>query len=292
MLSRYAPHAIRSTPITALTRLARLDGMPAELWAMGRLPPNKTPWLAVVGTRRHSITAGEIVNRLIPPLARAGVVIVSGLAYGIDALAHQACLDAGGTTVAVLGSALDDITPSGNRPLAQQIVLSGGALLSEYPPGATLYPSHFPARNRIIAGAADATLIIEAPLKSGALITARCARRYGRPLLTVPGSILSDTAAGTNALLRTGATPVTSVNHIAQALKISLTKSRSMPPIDLSKTERTVLACLSTDPQLVDQIALACILEPSVALAALTRLELAGLARNLGGMVFVRRSPQ
>jgi len=162
--------------------------------------------------------------------------------------------------------------------------------VSEYPPDTPGYKANFPARNRIIAALADATLVIEAPYKSGALITAKYARDFGRPVLAVPGSILAETAAGTNLLLRRGAIAVTSANDITETLNISLKQLNAATTKHLDPAATAVLAALSTEPQPVDRIAAACILEPSAALAALTRLELAGLARNLGGMVFVRRS--
>lgn len=274
-----------------IPKLSQIPDAPQQVWVKGTLPPDTLPWLAVVGTRRHSKAAPEIVERLITPLARAGVVIVSGLAYGIDTLAHMACLAAGGTTVAVLGSGFDHVGPPGNRQLARDIVAQGGTLVSEYPPETPAYKTNFPARNRIIAALADATLVIEAPYKSGALITAKYAREYGRPVLAVPGSILAETSAGTNLLLRRGATAVTCANDIAETLNLPLKQLAKAATTHLDAQASAVLAALSTEPLPVDRIAAACILEPSAALAALTRLELAGLARNLGGMVFVRRSP-
>lgn len=274
-----------------IAKLKNIPDAPQQMWVKGTLPPDTLPWLAVVGTRRHSKAAPEIVERLVSPLAAAGVVIVSGLAYGVDTLAHTACLAAGGTTVAVLGSGFDHVGPPGNRQLAADIVSHGGALVSEYPPNTPGYKANFPARNRIIAGLADATLVVEAPYKSGALITAKYARENGRPVLAVPGSILAETSAGTNLLLRRGALAVTSAKDIAETLKISLEQLNNATTAHLDPEAARVLAALSHEPMPVDRIAAACILEPSAALAALTRLEVAGLARNLGGMVFVRRSP-
>lgn len=274
-----------------IAKLQNIPNAPKHVWIRGVMPPDTVPWLAVVGTRRHSKAAPEIVERLVAPLARAGVVIVSGLAYGIDTLAHSVCLAAGGLTVAVLGSGLDRITPGGNRTLAKEIFAKGGALVSEYPADTPAYKGNFLARNRIIAALADATLVVEAPFKSGALATARCAVELGRPVLAVPGSILAETSAGTNMLLRRGAIAVTSANDIAEALKMPKKLLENTATLQLDDQSSRVLAALSHEPLPVDRIAAACILEPSVTLAALTRLELAGLARNLGGMVFVRRSP-
>lgn len=167
--------------------------------------------LAVVGSRRADFYAEKTVNKLLPPLVKAGITIISGLAQGVDSLAHQAALNVGGRTWAVLGSGLvaGQIYPATNRRLAENILNRGGALISEFPPGTPPYRQNFPQRNRIIAGLARATLVIEARAKSGALITANYALEQNREVLAVPGSIFSEFSAGPNNLIKAGAMAVT-----------------------------------------------------------------------------------
>ncbi len=195
--------------------LKQIADPPQHLFLRGELIASAI-CIAVVGPRQHSAYGAKVTEKLVYAIAKAGVTIVSGLARGIDGIAHQAALQAKGKTVAVLGSGCDDesIYPKEHVPLAHSILSSGGALISEYQPGSSPTKLTFPARNRIIAGMAKATLVIEAAQRSGSLITARCALDYDRDVLAVPQNIDSPTARGVNELIRMGAYPVTSPRDV------------------------------------------------------------------------------
>lgn len=187
------------------------------------------PKVAIVGSRKITLYGKQVTAQLTRDLARAGVVIVSGLAIGIDSIAHRAALEAGGLTIAVLPAGLDQIYPTRHHQLAEQILQGGGALMSEYPPGSTPYKGNFIERNRLVSGLANAILITEASLKSGTLHTARFALEQGRDVLAVPGNITSSNATGTNNLIKSGAVPVTSVNDIFHCLGITAGHARQKP---------------------------------------------------------------
>jgi len=234
-------------------QLLEIPQPPKQLFAQGVLPDKDLVLLTVVGSRKYSSYGKEICEKLIGGLSGYGISIVSGLAIGIDTIAHKAALSAGLKTIAVPGSGLNSsvLYPATNRLLAQKIIESDGLLLSEFDPNfrATLWS--FPQRNRIMAGLSHATLIIEAENKSGTLITARMALDYNRDVLAVPGSLFSRTSQGTNTLLRQGATPITSSEDILEALgfDISTTKSqsdRSQASIhtDCSPEEKRILEVL------------------------------------------------
>ena len=204
--------------------LAPLPDAPAILFCRGQAACWERPEaLAVVGTRRLTPYGRRVTDRLVRPVAAAGTVIVSGLALGVDAIAHQATLTAGGRTIAVLGAGVDAPTvgPRANARLAEDIVAQGGLLVSEHPPGVSGQRRYFPQRNRLIAGLSQATLVIEAPARSGALLTARAALTYGRDVLAVPGPIDSPQSAGPNRLLTEGAAPITSVEDISTYLSLN-----------------------------------------------------------------------
>jgi DNA processing protein len=271
--------------------LAAIHDPPKKLFVRGALPDPSAICVAIVGSRKYTAYGQYVTELLVPPLVRAGIVIVSGLALGIDGIAHRAALAAGGKTVAVLGSGIDapSIHPVAHTALAHQIVEAGGAVLSEYPNGfkATLYS--FPARNRIIAGLSVGTVVIEAALKSGALITAQAALNENREVFAVPHAITSPTAAGVNELIKSGAHPVTSADDILDVLGVKKS-ARGALPLSAAATpeEKAILAALAAEPLHIDAILRAAALPGSNALAALTTLELNGLVKNLGGMRFAR----
>jgi DNA processing protein len=206
------------------------------------------PLLAVVGSRDHTTYGEQVVTQLISGLAGYDIGIVSGLAIGIDTLAHEAALAAGLYTAAIPGSGLDRsvLYPARNKRLADRIVESGGGLLSELPPTSAAAKWTFPARNRIMAGMCHATLLIEAGEKSGTLITARMAADYNRELLVVPGSIFSSASLGTHQFLKLGATPITSTTDILEALHITSTPTVATLPLpnNLSPLERHIITIL------------------------------------------------
>ena len=260
---------------------------PAVLFVRGTLPDPARKHLAVVGSRRATRYGKRAVDTLIEPAARAGVVIVSGLAYGIDEAAHDAALRAQGTTVAVLGSGVDQesIYPSRNRALASRILAQGGALVSEFPLFTPPLKQHFPFRNRIIAGLCHGTLVVEATIKSGSLITARSAMESGRDVYAVPGPIDSELSQGPHELIKTGATPVTKPEDIFGI--------EPMPkPVDpyqpSTEEEAMIWSRLCATPIHADEILRATQLPTPKLLSTLTLMEMKGAIHHEGGQFYVR----
>lgn len=265
--------------------LKEIHKSPTQLYVQGILPSG--PMLAMVGTRKPTPYGREVAYRLAFDAAASGLVVVSGLAYGIDGIVHQAALDAGGKTVAVLGCGLDVCYPSRHRGLARDIIGSGGAIISEYPAGTPPLQHHFPARNRIIAGLAEGVVVPEADAKSGSLITARFALEQSRVVMAVPGSILSQRSEGPNNLLKAGAVPVTTVADICLALGF-------MPPVPKAQLTLPqglageILACLELEPASTDALIASTSQPADQVLAALVTLELTGSIRNMGANTWVR----
>jgi DNA processing protein len=242
---------------SALSRLApehfppllrEIPDAPAQLYVRGSLPSHELKWLAVVGSRSLTPYGRQAITHLVEGLRGYPIAIISGLAYGADAAAHRAALDAGLPTVAVPGSGLDwDVLyPRAHVSLAREILERGGALLSEFEPGFKATDYSFPQRNRIMAGMSHATLIIEAKERSGSLITARLATEYNRDLLVVPGSIFSAESRGTHQFLRLGATPITRAEDILESLGIAAEERASLARTDVSDDEARVLEALAS----------------------------------------------
>lgn len=202
-----------------LQRLVNIDNPVNRLWYIGNIPTG-SPTVAIVGSRHPSAYGREVNYTITKELAKLGITIISGLAIGHDAIAHQACLDSGGTTIAVIGNGLADIYPKRNFELAQNIVKSGGAVISEYPPHTPVYPNHFLERNRIISALADIVVVIEAGERSGTLNTVSHALAQGKDVMAIPGNITSPLSIGCNRLIAQGATPVLSARDITEALGI------------------------------------------------------------------------
>lgn len=248
-------------------------------------------YLAAVGTRKYSAYGKQVTEELIAPLASQGITIVSGLAFGIDSIAHEATLRANGRTVAVLGSGIDQahIYPVAHARLADQIISAGGAIISEYPPGSGPTRYTFPERNRIIAGMSLGTLVVEAAEQSGALITAQCAIDNGREVFAVPQNITSRTSIGPNNLLKAGAKVVTKAEDILDALNLHhiaeyVTNKEIIPD---SQTEAELLKHLSREPVHVDLLIKNSGLPSPSVNSALILMEMKGKVRNLGGMMYV-----
>ncbi len=231
--------------------LREIADPPKSLYIQGKLPESEYTYLAVVGSRRMSAYGRRVCEQLVGGLVGQQVCIVSGLALGIDSIAHETALSAHLPTIAVLPSGLDPIAiyPAAHRSLAKRIVENDGALISEYKPEDKPKQWSFAARNRIVAGLCRATLVIEAPERSGALITARLALEYNREVLAVPHPLGSETGAGTNSLLRRGATLVRNSNDILESLGIDTEVQNVQTPKDLSPDEQTVYDCLSESPE-------------------------------------------
>ncbi len=263
--------------------LRQIADPPKQLYYQGQLLDLlKQPRLAVVGSRKVSPYGKQVTTALAGAAAGQGLVIVSGLAFGVDALAHQAALDAGGLTIAVLPSSLSHIYPASHRNLAQRILDNGGALVSEYEATPSIHRHYFIARNRLISGLSQATLITEAALKSGSLHTARFALEQSRTVLAVPGSIYSETSIGTNNLIKAGATPVTAIDDILFAMKIT----PQTPAVKLlqgsNEAETTLLQLLATGERDGDILLTKSQLEIAIFNQSLTMLEITGRIRSLG----------
>lgn len=266
--------------------LRRASPRPAVLYHCGDLAAFAPPAVAVVGTRRASAYGRSCATSIADELARAGLVVVSGLALGIDGEAHAAAVEAGGRSVAVLPSPLDRVYPPRHRDLAARLVATGGALVSELPPGHLPGRPDFARRNRIIAGLAVATVVVEAPDRSGALLTAAAAVDLGREVYAVPGPIDAESARGGNRLI---ADHVASIVTSAASLVIGLgaTVARQPVPVDvLSESEGIVLFRLLKRPASVEELAALTPLPTGVLASALTMLEARGLATSYGGATF------
>ena len=270
--------------------LAEISGRPSLLYVRGELVAGDDTAVAIVGTRRATPYGRQAAERVAAELAGAGITVVSGLARGVDAAAHRAALEAGGRTIAVLGSGPDVIYPAEHRRLAEQI-LESGAILSEFPPGAKPDAQNFPARNRIVSGMTLGTLIVEAPARSGALITASFAADQGREVFVVPGSIFAESAEGTNALLRDGARLVRSGIDIMEDLGLGVGRNpvATQSQIPLEENELRLYDALRNEARHIDELAEEAGLPAAAASALLLTMELKGLVRNHGAQYYVLR---
>jgi DNA processing protein len=259
---------------------------PPLIYSEGTLTNLAQQTLGVVGTRTPTAYGKEVCDSLIRPLAKAHVPIISGLASGIDTVAHRACLAENGYTVAVLGSGLarNVLYPSSNKRLADEIIAGGGAVVSEYPPYMKAAQWTFPQRNRIIAGLSSAVLVVEARQKSGTRITAGYALEYGRDVLAVPGSIFSTTSQTPHDLIKDGATPVTSADDIFEALGIPQ-PSFSPATANLLAEEEFILSCLY-EPITANTIARKYTKDISTVQHILALLEIRGMVKNMGNGIY------
>jgi DNA processing protein len=270
--------------------LAQLHDPPARLHVRGD-PEGifERPAVAVVGARSCSAYGAQVARTLARELAAAGVVVVSGLARGVDAEAHRGALAAGGTTLAVLGCGIDRDYPARHAELARRIVAGAGLVVSEYEPGVEPAPWRFPARHRVIAGLSLATVVVEARERSGALITADFALDLGREVFAVPGEITAALSAGTNRLIRQGAAPLLGTEDVFAALGL---EAEAAPTVELTDTAARVLELLADAPLGHDELVRASGLAASAVAAALVELELAGLAAEADGVHRVTRIPE
>jgi DNA processing protein len=255
---------------------------PAGLFVRGGADPGllRRATVAVVGARSCSAYGAQVARMLGRELAGAGLVVVSGLARGVDGEAHRGALEAGGATVAVLGCGIDRDYPAAHRELAARIRATGLAV-SEYATGVEPAPWRFPARNRVIAGLSAATVVVEARERSGALITADLALEEGREVFAVPGEITSSLSAGTNDLLKLGASPLTTTADVLDLFGLT---SAAAEAVDLGSSAEKVLARLRDGPASADDLARATGLDAGTLASALTELELAGCAFAAGGV--------
>lgn len=269
-------------------RLRQVDQPPPVLYFRGDFLDEDHFAVAVVGTRRVTPYGRQVAEELAGFLARHGITVVSGLARGVDAIAHDTALKAGGRTIAVLGSGVDKIYPPEHRALAEKIIKSG-ALASDYAPGTPPDGVNFPPRNRIISGLSQATVVVEAGERSGALITATFAAEQGREVFAVPGSIYAAQSKGTNALIRDGARPLLAMEEILEVLQLGQVeeKQAARRHLPADATEAMLLGFLSREPVHIDEIVGLSGLPIDRVSATLTMLELKGMVRPVGGMNYV-----
>lgn len=275
------------------SQLRSIPDPPPILFVIGDAAVLSRDAVAIVGSRDHTRYGGEVAERLGTIAAEAGLVVVSGMARGLDALAQLAAIHAGGSSVGVLGTGIDIVYPASNRELYARIQ-ARGAIVSEYPPGTRATKGSFPRRNRLISGLARALVVVEAADGSGTLITVSTALEQGRDVLAVPGPITSPTSRGTNRLLRDGAIPILDPADLLAALGLDAPAPGPPVPVEapctLSPVEARVLAALTLDGQSVDEVALAIGLPVGELLGALLGLELGGLVQQLPGMQYRRRT--
>ena len=284
------------------TLLRDIPDAPPVLFVWGDAALLGRPTAAIVGSRDPSRYGVDAARLLAAGVARAGVVVASGMARGIDAVAHTAALDAagGGASVGVLGNGFGVVYPAANRALYERMVRDGGCLITEFPPGERPHAGAFPRRNRLISGLAAATVVVEAAPPSGALQTADCALDQGRTVLAVPGPITSPTSLGPNRLIQQGAKPALSVADILEELGPGVSAAAPAPspgaagspagpppaPRDLTSLQRALWEALAAEPRHVDALVRAGGGDTGTVLTALTELELRGLVAQRPGMVF------
>lgn len=264
--------------------LRKLPSPPEQLYTLGAAPNDilERPRVAIVGSRGVSAYGQQVTATLAGELAARGIVVISGLALGVDGIAHQAALQTGGTTVAVLPCGLDQVYPATHTQLAKRILEQGGALYSEYDPGMPGLKQNFIARNRIVSGLADALLITEATEKSGTMHTARFALEQGKDVLAVPGNITSPNSVGTNNLIKTGATPVTSVEDILFVLGAKHLPAEPVKRRGDNAEEQIVLDLLYQGMHDGHELLVGSRLPADLFTQTLTMLEISGKIRALG----------
>jgi DNA processing protein len=272
--------------------LREIDNAPPVLYTRGDFLPNDEWAVAMVGTRRASAYGKEVAREIASVLAAAGVTIVSGLARGIDAAAHVAALEAGGRTIAVLGSGVDVIYPPEHKALTERI-LSHGVILSDYPIGTQPDANNFPPRNRLISGLSLGVIIVEAGEESGALITADYANEQGREVFAVPGSILAHNSKGPHKLIQQGAKLITSAEEVLEELNLRLAAHHAEARVQLSifdqvdDNEKKILAQLSSEPLHADELCVLLSMPIANVSSVLAMMELKGMVRQVGGMTYV-----
>jgi DNA processing protein len=265
--------------------LREIPQSPPVLYLRGELKTEDEWAVAVVGTRRITAYGRQVAERIAAKMAQAGVTVVSGLARGVDGVAHKAALEAGGRTLAVMGCGLDQMYPPEHRALAEKIT-TAGALISDYPPGTRPEASNFPPRNRIISGMSMATVVVEAGKRSGALITAEFAAEQGREVFAVPGNVFSPQSRGANRLLQDGARILLDPQEILEVLDLTrITEhSEARTVLPTNATEAQLFDVLSHEPMHVDEIRNRTQLNIELVTSTLALMELKGMVRQVGGM--------
>lgn len=263
--------------------LGDIPNPPARLHVLGTLLGERRPTVAIVGTRKPTSYGKEVTQMIATELAKRGVVIVSGLALGVDGIAHRAALDAGGTTIAVLANGLPRIYPATHKSLADDIVKRGGAILSEYEPETDARSYQFLERNRLVSGLADAVIVTEAATRSGTLSTVSHALAQGREVFVVPGNITSPLSAGCNELIKQGAHPLTSYKDVLEIIAPDLLEGQSVLPLGSTPLETTIISLIQSGIRDGDTLQQQTATPASEFTTALTMMEIDGTIRALGG---------
>lgn len=263
-----------------LRRTSGIAKVPKCLYVIGLLPESDVTAVAIVGTRKPTSYGRAVTEMVAGELARRGVVIVSGLAIGIDGIAHQAALDASGTTIAILPTGLDAIHPRSHRQLSEQIIETGGALITEYPPGSYTMQHQFLERNRLVSALSDAVIVTEAALRSGTMSTVSHALEQGRTVFAVPGNINSPMSAGCNQLIRQGAVPLTSVDDVF--LELGITAPSRQLILGDNDHENNILSLIKSGIQDGDELLQASGLGSSDFSQTMTMLEIKTAIQPLG----------
>jgi len=257
---------------------------PEKLYFIGELPKERTTTVAIVGTRKPTAYGKEVTYKIAYDLAKRGVVIVSGLALGVDAIAHKAALDAGGTTIAVLANGVDTVYPASNKQLADRILSSGGAILSEYPPGTSPRDYQFLARNRIVSGLSEMVLVTEAAARSGTLATVAHALDQGKEVGVIPGNINSPMSAGCNSLLKQGAHAICSEDDVLSILNIENNdlESQIVLPLGSNELENKIIGLINNGMRDGEEIRIELKIASSEFHQTISMLEINGVVRPLG----------
>jgi len=287
-LERYGVNVLTWRDPDYPSRLKEIYDYPPVLYIRGTLLPEDEWCLAVVGTRRATVYGRQVTEEIVADLARSKITIVSGLARGIDSIAHRAALEAGGRSIAIFACGLDIVYPSENATLARQI-LQQGALISECPLGVRPRADNFPRRNRIMSGLSLGVLVVEADETSGAMITAHLGVEQNREVFAIPGSILSPSSRGTNRLIQEGAKLVRSYTDILEELNLTAVAHQieMKEIIPSSDTEALLLKQLGAEPTHIDEVCRLSGLPISTVSSTLTMMELKGLVKQVGNMNYV-----
>lgn len=268
--------------------LKKLEDAPTVLFVKGKLDASDVNSVAIVGSRKMTSYGKEVTERFAGELTQVGVTIVSGLAFGVDVVALRTAVETGGRSIAVLASGLDSITPRSNEWLGRKIVNSGGALVSEYPPGTDVLKAFFPYRNRIISGLSKAVIVVEGMEKSGTLHTASHAAKQGREVFAVPGQITSPMSGAPHFLIKNGARLATDANDILEELDMQLKVDRDAMEkvLPADEVEKKLLKTLENEEMHIDEIARTQKIDVNVVTSKLTMMELKGLVKNVGDGVY------
>ena len=256
---------------------------PEKLYFIGKLPENRCPTVAIVGTRKPTSYGKEVTYQIAYDLARRGVTIVSGLALGVDGIAHRAALEAGGITIAVLANSVEKIYPATHDSLAKDIINQGGAIISEYEPPTPPRQYRFLERNRIVSGLSDAIIVTEAAARSGTLSTVMYALEQGREVFVVPGNITSPLSAGCNNLIKQGAHPITCAEDVLEVIAPDLLKPQTELALGSNLMESKIIELLQSGVRDGDELQRLSDLEVSCFSTTLTMMEISGIIRALGG---------